>query len=57
MKQFACGTVIPGCDARFEAETEAELFRQIGQHAHEAHGLDEIPSEVVERVRQNIVEV
>jgi predicted small metal-binding protein len=57
VKQFACGAVMPGCDARFEARTEEELLRQIGQHAHEAHGLDEVPTELVDQVRANIIEL
>lgn len=57
MKQFACAAVMPECHTRLEAETEEELVRRVGQHAHEVHGLDEIPTEIVERVRANIVEV
>lgn len=57
MKQFSCGAVVPGCTATFEAEDESVLFEQIAVHAKEAHGMDEVPAEVVEQVRANIVEV
>jgi predicted small metal-binding protein len=55
MKEFSCGAVVPGCVATFEAETEDELLTQVAQHAKEDHGMDEVPPEVVEQVRANIV--
>jgi predicted small metal-binding protein len=56
MKLFACGVVVPGCTAEFQTESEEELMAQIAEHAREAHGMDSIPPEVVEQVKQNIVE-
>lgn len=54
MKQFACGDVVPGCDARWVCDTEDEILTQVAVHAREAHGLDVIPPEVVDRVRSRI---
>jgi predicted small metal-binding protein len=55
MKEFSCGAVVPGCVATFEAETEDELLTQVAEHARADHGMDEVPPEVVEQVRANIV--
>ncbi len=48
---FACGDVMPGCDATFEADSEAQLLEQVGPHAAEAHGIAEVTPEVLEAVR------
>ena len=57
MKEFACGQVVPGCDAKFQAETEDALLGEVAVHAREAHGMDEVPPGVVEQVRAGIREV
>ncbi len=54
MKQFACGDVVPGCDARFEADDEAGLFDLIGAHAAADHGMTEIPDSLAQQVTANI---
>ena len=56
MKEFRCGQLVPGCEARFEAESEEEILRHVAGHAREAHGMDEVPPEVVDQVRATIVE-
>lgn len=57
MKQFACGDVVPGCDARWVCDTEEELFERIAAHASSDHGITEIPDELVVEVRSRIVTV
>lgn len=57
MKQFACGDVVPGCDARFVCSTEEELLAQVAAHAAGDHGMTEVPAEVVDEVRSHIVVV
>jgi predicted small metal-binding protein len=54
VKQFACGAVVPGCDARFEGETEDEILRQVAEHARDAHGIEEPPPELVAAVQDGI---
>ena len=54
MKEFVCGSVVPGCDAKFTGETEAEILAQVPAHAAEAHDMTEVPPEVVEQVKANI---
>lgn len=57
MKAFACGSVVPGCTATFTTDTEDEMLARVVAHAQKDHGMDEIPPEVAEQVRQNIEEV
>ncbi len=57
MKQFACGAVVPGCTATFEAEDQDQILQQVAAHAREDHGMDEVPDAVVEQVKAKTVEV
>jgi predicted small metal-binding protein len=54
MKQFACGDVVPGCDARWVCSNEDQILAEVAAHAAEVHGLTEIPAELVEQVRDRI---
>ncbi|MBV9818888.1 MAG: DUF1059 domain-containing protein [Solirubrobacterales bacterium] len=54
MKQFACGSVVTGCQAVFRAPDEDGILAQVARHAREDHGLTEIAPELVNAVRQNI---
>jgi len=56
MKEFRCGELVPGCGAVFESESEDGLFQQIGAHARDEHGMDEVPPEVVDQIRARIQE-
>lgn len=55
MKSFSCGEVVPGCDARFTAETEDDVLRQVGAHAARDHGMSDVPDSVLAAVRAGIV--
>ena len=57
MKQFYCGDVVPGCKWVTRRDGEEELFEEISLHAHDAHGMDEVPPEVVDQIRGVITEV
>ena len=57
MKQFNCGDVVPGCKWVTRREDEEELLVEISSHAHDAHGMDEIPPEVAAIIRNVITEV
>jgi predicted small metal-binding protein len=57
MKQFRCGDVVLGCEWVARNDDEQVLFEQIGSHAREAHGMDEVPPEVVDQIRGVITEV
>lgn len=56
MKYFACGAVIPGCDATFAAADEAGILDQVASHAREHHGLQAVPPPLVEQVRAGIAD-
>jgi predicted small metal-binding protein len=57
MKSFACGDVVPGCDATWVCSTEDELLAEVARHARADHGLTEIPAELVAQVQRRIVTV
>lgn len=56
MKQFACSTVVDGCDGVVTGATEDEVLAAAAQHAAEAHGMNEVPPEVVGAIRAGITE-
>jgi predicted small metal-binding protein len=56
MKEFKCGELVPGCDHVFEGTSEDEILAQIADHARDAHGMDEVPDEVVDTIRASISE-
>ena len=57
MKQFRCGDEVLGCQWITRNEDEQELFADIHSHAREAHGMDEVPAEVVYAIHDMITEV
>ncbi|WP_196821420.1 DUF1059 domain-containing protein [Arthrobacter sp. CAN_A6] len=57
MKSFACGDVVPGCEARWVCSTDDEILVNVGAHAASAHGLTEFPVDLVQSVRRAIVPV
>jgi predicted small metal-binding protein len=57
VKQFRCGDVVLGCEWVARNEDEQVLFDEITVHAQEAHGMDEVPPEVVDQIRGVITEV
>ena len=54
MKEFACGSVVPGCVATFRADSQEGILSQVAQHAHDDHGLTEIGDDLVAAVCANI---
>jgi predicted small metal-binding protein len=57
MKQFNCGDVVPGCTWVTRHEREDELWAEISSHAQDAHGMDVVPREVEDLIREKITEV
>ena len=57
MKQFRCGDVVLGCEWVARDDDEKALFDEISVHARDAHGMDEVPPEVVDQIRGVITEV
>lgn len=56
MKEFVCGAMVPSCDAVLEAETEDDLMLHIVAHARDAHGMHEVPPEVMDSIRAVITD-
>jgi predicted small metal-binding protein len=57
MKQFKCGDVVLGCEWVTRSEDDDELFDEISSHARDAHAMDEVPPEVVDKIHAVITEV
>jgi predicted small metal-binding protein len=57
MKEFHCAAVVPGCGARFEAESEAGVLSQVVRHARDDHGMEHVPHDVLDTVRDHIRDV
>ena len=57
MKQFKCGDVVLGCEWVTRREDDEELFDEITSHARDAHAMDEVPPEVVDKIHAVITEV
>lgn len=56
MKQFKCGSIVPGCPTVFEGDSENAILQQISGHARGEHGMPEVPPEVVDMIRANITD-
>lgn len=55
MKTFACGDVVPGCEASWVCDTEDDILSRVAAHAAADHGLVEVSDELVAAVRSNIL--
>ena len=53
-KVLRCRDVGVDCDFEAKGETAEEIMAQAARHAKEAHGMDQIPPEVVEQCRKAI---
>ncbi len=54
MKEFHCGSLVPGCDWHTRHEEEAEVMRRSVEHMREAHGESTIRETMVEAIRSRI---
>lgn len=50
MKRFACGDVVPGCDARFHGDDDEVILGQVALHAASDHGLPTVDEPLVQAV-------
>jgi predicted small metal-binding protein len=57
MKSFACGDVVPGCEARWVCSTEDEILVAVAAHAASDHGVDQVSPSMAEAVRAAIAPV
>jgi predicted small metal-binding protein len=54
MKEFCCGSVVPGCTAVFRDEDDDGIMVQVADHALADHLLSDVPPELVAEVRSQI---
>jgi predicted small metal-binding protein len=57
VKEWSCSNIVPECDWKYGAESEEEILTSAAAHARDTHGMDEVPPEIVDRIRATIVEV
>jgi predicted small metal-binding protein len=53
-KEFHCSDGMQGCDYVVRGKDENEVMQNAAQHGKDAHGLNEIPSDVQQKVRSGI---
>ncbi len=56
MKKFACGDVVAGCEGVVTGETEDEVMAAAAEHAAAAHGMSDVPDDVVSAIRAGITD-
>jgi predicted small metal-binding protein len=56
MKRFDSGTLIPGSTWHTEADNEAEVVRRAVENLRNLHGETEIRPDMVERIKERIVD-
>ena len=56
-KSIKCLDVGVQCDFEARAENEAELMKKVAEHAKNAHGITQIPAELLAKVRIAIRDV
>lgn len=57
MKQFECGTLVPGCHWHTQAETGAEVVRRAAEHLRTVHGETEVRPEMIDRIKERVQDV
>ncbi|MCT8999954.1 DUF1059 domain-containing protein [Chelativorans intermedius] len=56
MKEFHCGSLVPGCEWHTRHEEEAEVIRRAVAHLREVHGETIIRESMVEAIRSRITQ-
>lgn len=54
MREFQCGTLVPGCEWHTSAEDDAELVRRAVAHLRTAHGETLIREAMIENIKKRI---
>lgn len=56
MKEFHCGSLVPGCNWHTRHEEEAEVIRRAVEHMRSAHGETIIRNSMIEAIRSRITQ-
>ncbi|KAA3511840.1 DUF1059 domain-containing protein [Agrobacterium vitis] len=56
MKQFECGSLVPGCEWHTRANEEAEVVHRAVEHMRMVHGESVIREHMVQNVRARITD-
>jgi len=56
MRLFECGSLVPGCEWHTRASDDAEVVRRAVEHMRTAHGETTIRENMVENIKQRIVD-
>jgi predicted small metal-binding protein len=54
MKEFQCGSLVPGCDWHTRHDEDAEIMRRAVEHMQKAHGETVIRETMIEAIRSRI---
>lgn len=54
MREFQCGTLVPGCDWHTSAKDDAEIVRRAVEHLRSAHGEKLIRETMIENIKKRI---
>jgi predicted small metal-binding protein len=54
MKQYECGTLVPGCPWHTQAEETAEVVRRAAEHLRTAHGETEVRPSLIDQIKARI---
>jgi predicted small metal-binding protein len=54
MKEFQCGTLVPGCTWHTRHEEEAEVMRRAVEHLRQTHGETIIRETMIDAIRSRI---
>jgi predicted small metal-binding protein len=50
-KVLKCGDVVPGCNAEIRGNSEDEVLKKANEHAKTAHNMQNMPADVLSKVR------
>ncbi len=54
MKEFHCGSLVPGCDWHTRHTDEAEIIRRATEHLRDTHGETLIRESMIEAIKSKI---
>ncbi len=54
MKEFHCGSLVPGCSWHTRHDAEAEIMRRAVTHLKETHGETVIRESMIDAIRSRI---